>query len=119
MSAHADVAYMRRKDATAWVTRIAEDPDVDAVRTRLDAGDVLSHELAPRPARKQNVAALIGLLATLEAQLMTGDDALPDWATSPARRLRRDDPMDGHSNRDMRQALNDLNHPLRYVRGDY
>jgi hypothetical protein len=85
----------------------------------LDPEVMSSGELAPRAPRSQDVAAMIGLLATLEGELMTGDDAVPDWASHFARRLSRDGLLAGHSNRELRQTLNDLNHRLRYVLGEY
>lgn len=62
---------------------------------------------------------MIGLLATLEGELMTGNDVLPDWASHIARRLSTDGLLVGQSNRELRQSLNDLNQRLRYVLGDY
>ena len=69
------------------------------------------------------MAALIGLLATLEGELMRdlGDhDALPEWAQRVAARMHRDGvAASATGNRDLRQALSDLNHRLRYVLGEY
>lgn len=62
---------------------------------------------------------MVGLLATLEGELMTGEDALPDWASHIARSWSRDGLVAGPSNHDLRQSLNDLNHRLRYVLGEY
>jgi hypothetical protein len=62
---------------------------------------------------------MIGLLATLEGELMTGNDVLPDWASHIARRLSTDGLLGRQSNHDLRQSLNDLNQRLRYVLGDY
>ena len=45
---------------------------------------------------------------------------LPDWAHHLAARLTKDGLLAAEpSNRDLRQALNDLNHRLRYVHGEY
>jgi hypothetical protein len=68
------------------------------------------------------VAALVGILANLEGELMVGDegDDLPDWAAHLAERLGRDGLVERDAGqREVRQALNDLNHRLRYVLGEY
>jgi hypothetical protein len=69
------------------------------------------------------VAAVVGVLATIESELMVGPDgdALPDWAVPLAHRLGRDGLLgeDDDGQRAVRQALNDLNHRLRYVLGEY
>jgi hypothetical protein len=45
---------------------------------------------------------------------------IPDWALRMARRLSRDGLLAADAGqRDLRQALNDLNHRLRYVLGEY
>jgi len=66
--------------------------------------------------------ALIGLVATLEGELMgpNDDGEVPEWAQGFATRLSRDGLLapDGR-NRELRQALNDLNHRLRYALGEY
>lgn len=73
--------------------------------------------------RDGDVAALIGLLAVLEGDLMIADrfhDDIPDWAQHLATRLTKDGLLAAEpTNRDLRQALNDLNHRLRYARGEY
>jgi hypothetical protein len=88
---------------------------------------IVSHvddqELARRKPRAADVAALIGLLSRLEGQLMVPndrDDSVPDWAQGLAARLSRDGLLDPEAgNRALRQTLNDLNHRLRYVLGEY
>lgn len=69
------------------------------------------------------MAALVGLLAVLEGELMSerdSPDGIPDWAQRLAARLTRDGLLATEpSNRDLRQALNDLNQRLRYVLGEY
>jgi hypothetical protein len=54
---------------------------------------------------------------------MDGSDpraAIPEWAQPLARRLTNDGLLTPHpTNRGLRQALNDLNHRLRYARGEY
>ena len=83
---------------------------------------MITDSLAPRPPQTRDVAALVGLLATLEGELMVGTegDALPDWAAQLAHRLGRDGLVGQDAGqREVRQALNDLNHRLRYVLGEY
>lgn len=81
-------------------------------------------ELTARRPRAIDVAALIGLLATLEGELMApdpaGTDHVPEWAEGFAGRLTRDGLLTAPAgNRELRQALDDLNHRLRYVLGEY
>lgn len=76
-------------------------------------------ELTPRAPRRQDVGALIGLLASLEGELMASGDLLPDWAEHFARCLARDGAAADQTSRGVRQGLNDLNHRLRYVAGEY
>jgi hypothetical protein len=78
-----------------------------------------AHDLTDRAPRKQDVAALIGVLAALEGELITDDRELPGWVARLASRLSSDGLLDGHSNRDVRQTLHDLNQRLRYVLGEY
>jgi hypothetical protein len=83
---------------------------------------MITDSLAPRPPQTRDVAALVGLLATLEGELMVGTegDALPDWAAQLADRLGRDGLVaQDAGQREVRKALNDLNHRLRYVLGEY
>ena len=75
--------------------------------------------LAPNPARHQDVAVLIGILADLESLLMVGE--VPEYMTERLKhqfvkvRLLNE----SGSERDLRQAINDLNQRLRYVDGAY
>jgi hypothetical protein len=78
--------------------------------------------LTPRAPRRDDVAALIGLLAVLEGELLLADQGhtVPGWVDSVAQRLSRDGLIAGEADgRDLRQALDDLNHRLRYVIGEY
>lgn len=50
---------------------------------------------------------------------MPSGDALPDWADHVARRLVADGAAREATRRGVRQGLNDLNHRLRYVLGEY
>jgi hypothetical protein len=83
---------------------------------------MITDSLAPRLAQTRDVAAVLGLVATLESELMVAPDgdALPDWAAPLAHRLGRDGLLgEDAGQRDFRQALNDLSHRLRYVLGEY
>lgn len=78
-------------------------------------------DVTPRSLRPEDVAALVGLLAKLEGELLREPDGtVPVWASGIAARLQRDglldEPVDGRA---VRQCLNDLNHRLRYVLGEY
>jgi hypothetical protein len=76
-------------------------------------------DLAPRSCRQQDLAALVGLLALLEGEI---------WAGGVSSHLRG---RIGHrlaqaalvgtapGERELRQAINDLNHRLRYALGEY
>jgi hypothetical protein len=83
---------------------------------------MITDSLAPRLGQTRDVAAVVGLLATLEGELMVApeEDALPDWAAPLTHRLGRDGLLgEDAGQREVRQALNDLNHRLRYVLGEY
>ncbi len=69
---------------------------------------------------RADVAALIGLCAVLEGHLMGEPDRLGHLSGHLGRRLAEDgvagvDPDE----RAVRQAVNDLNHRLRYALGEY
>jgi hypothetical protein len=86
-----------------------------------DAACMPSTAPTPRTPRTQDLVALIGLLASLEGELMTreGDD-IPDWAKGFAGRLSRDRLLAADADgRQLRRSLNDLNQRLRYVLGEY
>ena len=76
-------------------------------------------DLAPNGVRKQDVAVLITLLAELEGELMAGQ--LPDYLAARLKhRFVKVGLLDeSGSSRDLRQAINDLNHRLRYSYGSY
>jgi hypothetical protein len=76
-------------------------------------------DLAPNGVGKQDVRVLIGIMAVLEGILMA--QQMPDFI---AEALRSRFVMVGllgeaATERDLRQAINDLNHRLRYVKGEY
>ncbi len=75
----------------------------------------------PRSPRTQDVIGLIGLLASLEGELIADEsDDVPDWARRLADRMSRDGLLTANPHgREVRQSLNDLNHRLRYVLGEY
>jgi hypothetical protein len=73
----------------------------------------------PNPVSKRDVAALIGCLAVLEGAHMVGsiDDHL--WQLI-AKRLSSEGLLsEAWEDRDVRQALNDMNHRLRHALGEY
>jgi len=75
--------------------------------------------LAPRSCQPRDLSALIGLLAVLEGELMTGEVS-PHLSGRIRDRFERVGLLDaGGTERDVRQALNDLNHRLRYALGEY
>jgi hypothetical protein len=73
----------------------------------------------PSPAGRQDVAVLIGWAAILESALVTGE--LPE-ALDAKVRLRLIDAgllAQEASQKDLLQAINDLNQRLRYTLGEY
>jgi hypothetical protein len=78
-----------------------------------------SDALVPNVVREQDVKALIGLLAVIEGHMMAGDvpQHLIDHLLDRFVWVGLLDQMS--SLRDLRQAINDLNHRLRYARGEY
>lgn len=81
--------------------------------------DHMDDETAPNPVRKADLVALIGWLAVYEGQLMI--DEAPEHLTNRLReRLIQADLLDADaSTRDLMQAINDLNHRLRYALGEH
>jgi hypothetical protein len=78
-----------------------------------------SGALAPRPCRADDLAALIGLLAVVEGELMTAE-VTEHLAGRIRERLEREAILEpGGTPRDVRQSINDLNHRLRYALGEY
>jgi hypothetical protein len=75
--------------------------------------------LAPRSCSARDLSALIGLLAILEGELMTGEFSrhLSGRIRDRFERVEILDP--GGTERDLRQSINDLNHRLRYALGEY
>jgi hypothetical protein len=78
-----------------------------------------SDALAPRTCRARDLAALIGLLAVLEGELTAGEVSqhLSDRIRHRLQSVEVLEP--GGTERDLRQAINDLNHRLRYALGEY
>jgi hypothetical protein len=75
--------------------------------------------LAPRSCQPRDLSALIGLLAVVEGELMTGE--VSRHLSGRIRdRLEGVELLEaGGTEPDLRQALNDLNHRLRYALGEY
>ena len=76
-------------------------------------------DVAPHPIRDSDVRLLIGMLAVLEGFALAGElpPRIADKLIDRFIRLSLLEP--GATPKDLRQALNDLNHRLRYVLGEY
>ncbi len=73
-----------------------------------------SGALAPRSCHARDLAALIGLLALLEGELMAGEIS-PHLSNRIRHRLERVALLaPGGTEQDLRQSINELNHRLRY-----
>jgi hypothetical protein len=75
--------------------------------------------VCPRPVLQRDAQALIGLLAILEGEAMASqlDAGLVDHLSGRFTSLGLLPP--GARHREVRQALNDMNHRLRYALGEY
>ena len=73
----------------------------------------------PRPLETRDAEMLIGVLAVLESAIW--DESLPEAVESRVlRRVVKAGLLEnGAGERDLRQALDDLNQRLRYVLGEY
>ncbi|MFC8297484.1 hypothetical protein [Micromonospora orduensis] len=81
--------------------------------------DDASDQVAPNPVFSRDLAVLIGVLAELEGSLMGSDD-MTHLVDRLCHRFAREGLLDpGADERAFRQALNDLNHRLRYGLGEY
>jgi hypothetical protein len=76
-------------------------------------------DLAPRSCRQKDLAGLIGVLALLEGEIWAGAVS-PRLRDRIGHRLARE-ALVGSSptERELRQAISDLNHRLRYALGEY
>jgi hypothetical protein len=73
----------------------------------------------PNPVQHRDAAVLIGILAVLEGAIWAGSSG-GQTAGKIAERLAREGLLAaGYSQRDLRQALADLNQRLRYAAGEY
>jgi hypothetical protein len=73
----------------------------------------------PRPVHRRDAAVLIGILAILESEIWAGnfDERI---AGKVAERFAQEGLLAGHyDQRDLRQALADMNQRLRYADGAY
>jgi hypothetical protein len=73
----------------------------------------------PNPVQDRDVKVLIGVLAILEGAVWSGD--LDKWTTTRvADRFAQQGLLAAdHDERELRQAINDLNQRLRYAAGEY
>ena len=78
-----------------------------------------SQELAPNGVRRQDLSVLITMLAQLEGALMVGDVPNELAGRIQVCFVRAGLLAGPASQRDLRQAINDLNHRLRYAAGQY
>lgn len=74
--------------------------------------------MSTRPLSDGDLAALLGVLATVEGLIMVGRVDSQDVAHL-GRRLQADGASQGDGEREVRQALNDLNQRLRYALGEH
>ncbi|KAB1923825.1 hypothetical protein F8271_30815 [Micromonospora sp. ALFpr18c] len=82
-------------------------------------GDV-SDQVAPNPVFSRDLAVLIGVLAVLEGSLMGNGDVPGHLAERLRHRFAREGLLDPDASEEaFRQAINDLNHRLRYGLGEY
>lgn len=74
---------------------------------------------APNPVRQRDAEVLIGVLAILEGAIWAGD-LEEQITTKVAERFVRQGLLAAdHDQRDLRQAINDMNQRLRYAIGEY
>jgi hypothetical protein len=73
----------------------------------------------PNPVQRRDAIVLIGILAILEGVIWGGQ--LDEWTTSKvAERFVQQGVLDAdHDQRDLRQAINDMNQRIRYAAGEY
>lgn len=73
----------------------------------------------PRPLTQKDASAIIGILANLEGLILVGD--VDENAVEKIRLRAIGDGYlaEGADGYDLRQALNDLNHRVRYALGEY
>ena len=76
-----------------------------------------SSEAIPNPLSRQDAAVLIGILAVLEGEFH--DPASAQLASRVADRFHREGLLDdSKAAAPVRQALNDMNHRVRYAAGE-
>ena len=72
------------------------------------------------PLEWRDLSALIGVLAICEGEIMLREETGLTLASHLAARLNSDGMVgENATEREVRQALNDLNHRLRYAKGEY
>jgi hypothetical protein len=73
-----------------------------------------------RPLEPRDLSALIGILAVCEGTLMLKEPGIEGMAKHLTQRLQSGGLLDQEATeRDLRQALNDLGYRIRYAKGEY
>lgn len=77
--------------------------------------------LAPNPVHAADLAVLAGWLAVVEGELMAATGSVPADLAGRLRQRLEDAGLlaDNADERALRQAINDVNHRLRYALGEY
>jgi hypothetical protein len=73
----------------------------------------------PNPVQLCDAKVLIGVLAVLEGAIWAGDLGEQITGKVAERFVQQGSLAAGHDQRDLRQAINDMNHRLRYAAGEY
>jgi Regulator of ribonuclease activity B len=86
----------------------------------LNPGSMNTEDRVPNPLSRQDAAALIGILTTLEGELVAGDVA-DELLRTLVRSMRNDGvlPAGWEDRAGLRKALSDLNQRVRYTLGEY
>jgi len=74
---------------------------------------------APDLVQHRDAEVLIGVLAVLEGAIWSGDLDGRTASRVADRFVQQDLLAADHDQRDLRQAINDMNHRLRYAAGEY
>ena len=74
---------------------------------------------APNPVQQGDARVLIGILAILEGAIWAGDLSEPTTSQIAERFMQQGLLAADHDQHGLRQAINDMNHRLRYAVGEY